>query len=275
MFTTIITDCKEENEKGRQITRYHQLGLGPATLVGVDSNLGLAATIESAGNLIDILDASNGRPGVIVSNVAPRGYKEEDGENGTEFSYFWHNETLVIATIKGYNLSLIKKLHITETVRLAKLDVVLENAVFSGLLDENIARHILNSQFRSFDYVPRLARWIVDQEMLPTFPLSLQQIKDIPNAVWCIDAFGNAKTTILSNEVDFKEGQTIQTSLGELTFYNRLKNVPHGEPGMYIGSSGFEDKRFLEIAVQSADIENSAKNAFGLKVGTEIQLQYV
>jgi hypothetical protein len=105
MFTTIITDCKGENEAGRQITRYHALGLGPCTLIGVSSNFGVDATIEAAGNVIDALDASEGAKGTIVVNVAPRGVKK-DGVNGNYFCYFYYKNTLVISSTKGYCLSL-------------------------------------------------------------------------------------------------------------------------------------------------------------------------
>lgn len=115
MFTTIITDCKADNEAGRQISRFNSLGLGPTNLIGVDSSLDKDATIEAGGNLIDVLDASEGKEGVVVVNAAPRGNKK-DGSNGTHFAYFYHKKTLVISTIKGNCLSLVKKLKISENV---------------------------------------------------------------------------------------------------------------------------------------------------------------
>lgn len=270
MFTTIITDCKEENEKGRQLTRWASLGFSNINLVGVDSNLGANSTIEAAGNLIDILDASDGKDGVVFANVAPRGHIEEDGYNGTDFSYFYYKKTLVVSTVRGYTLSLVKKFDITNDVHLVRLPQVLEQAHSLNLIDSVGVEYIKNSQFRSFDYVPRLVRWILDGHQLPIETLELSTRKDIPNCVWCIDAFGNAKTTITSSEILLSHGNTVNTNIGELCYYNRLKDIPNGKAGIYIGSSGIENTRFLEIAVQAT--EGSAQKKFGLKIGDEIIL---
>lgn len=273
MFTTIITDCKEENEKGRQLTRWASLGFSNINLVGVDSNLGNTSTIEAAGNLIDILDAADGIEGVVFANVAPRGHIDEDGYNGTDFSYFYYKNTLVISTVRGYTLSLVKKFGLTDAVSVVRLPEVLEKAHSLNLIDRFAVEHIKNSQFRSFDYVPRLARWILDGNQLPTETLELSTRADIPNCVWCIDAFGNAKTTISSKDIIFRHGDNVKTKFGEFYFYNRLKDIPNGKPGIYIGSSGINDSRFLEIAVQASN--GSAAKAFGLKVGDEVIFENV
>jgi S-adenosyl-l-methionine hydroxide adenosyltransferase len=270
MFVTIITDCKEENEKGRQLTRWASLGFNNINLVGVDSSLGINSTIEAAGNLIDILDASDGGEGVVFANVAPRGHIDEDGYNGTDFSYFYHKRTLVISTVRGYTLSLVKKFNLVDKVSVVKLAEVLEQAFTLNLIDRYGVEYIKNSQFRSFDYVPRIAKWIVDGHQFAVEELSLSTRSDIPNSVWCIDAFGNAKTTITSSETILNHGDMVKTNIGDLCFYNRLKDIPQGKPGIYIGSSGVGTTRFLEIAVQAK--EGSAEKEFGLKTGDEIIL---
>jgi hypothetical protein len=54
-----------------------------------------------------------------------------------------------------------------------------------------------------------------------------------------------------------------------MPFYNRLKDLPHGEIGMYIGSSGFGTKRFLEITKQKGEalLRGETSRALNLKVG--------
>ena len=66
MFVTIINDCKCENAKIRQVTRVASLFDCSVYFSGV------ANDIEAAGNLVDVLDACEGREGIILVNVAPR-----------------------------------------------------------------------------------------------------------------------------------------------------------------------------------------------------------
>lgn len=273
MFTTIITDCKGENEAGRQITRYHALGLGPAHVIGVNSGLGVDATIEAAGDLIDALDASLGAKGTIVVNVAPRGVKT-DGSNGNYFCYFYYRETLVISSTKGYCLSLLKTFDIVKSVNILPTEKVLHYAKKNSLIDATLEKHILKTQFRSFESVPRVARWLHDGVQLPYELYAIDQIPDIPDCIWCIDAFGNAKTTIFLNEREKRrmlntfQHDILNTNLGKFSFYNRLKDVPDGETAFYIGSSGLGNKRFLELATQNR--EGSALKSLHVKVGDTI-----
>jgi hypothetical protein len=288
MFTTIITDCKGENEAGRQIARYASLGLGPANLVGIGSGLDDDATIETAGNLVDILDATEGKRGVIVANVAPRGNRE-DGENGTQFSYFYYGKTLVIAIVKGYTFSLVKKLGITDSVKLLETSEVLEHAVFAGLINAKQAAQINKSQFRSFDFVPRVAQWLLQGAILPSKPYPLSTVSDIPSCIWHIDSFGNAKTTLFAKDLsslNFERTQSVEktgsihtgqvdnahinTNFGVFNYYERLKDVPAGETAIYTGSSGIGSKRFIEIATQG--VAGSAAATLKLKVGDVVEI---
>lgn len=269
MFTTIITDCKGENEAGRQISRFNSLGLGPTNLVGIDSGLDNNSTVEGGANLIDLLDATEGRKGVVILNVAPRGDRR-DGKNGTHFAYFYYKKTLVISTIKGYCLSFVKKFELTQQVYVVELRDVLEYANNHELITNNLRGYIIKSQFRSFDFVPRLARWLIDGHLIPHRILQLSTYTLPSPCVWCIDAFGNCKTTILSNEVQLAPGQKIITNLGLYKYYQRLKDVPDGETAIYTGSSGLGDKRFIEIATQNRS--GSAAKTLGLKVGDGVDL---
>ncbi len=282
MFTTIITDCKSENARLRQTTRFNSLGLGPSTLAGVNSDFGVDATIEAAGNLIDALDASGGKKGIICVNVAPRGNKKEDGENGTSFSYFFHKDTLVISTVKGYCLSLVKEFSIKRDVNLLDIDKVLGFAKTKKLITSQERDRVIMSQFRSFDFVPYVAMWIIEGIKVPYKPFFLSAVPDIPSCIWCIDAFGNAKTTLtkdslpntkISKKSSFLHnnmGRKIDTNIGALPFYKRLKDVPNGKTAMYIGSSGLDNRRFLEIASQG--VAGSAAASLNLKVGDKIKM---
>lgn len=270
MFTTIITDCKGENEAGRQITRYSALGLGPASLIGIDSSLTDLASLESGCNLVDVLDASEGKRGVVVVNVAPRGHIKVDGTNGSSFSYFHHKETLVISTVGHHCLSFVKKLKLASHLNLLETSKVLSYAHQEKLIGSYLVKHIEKTQFRSFEFVPRVAKWLTDGFKLPTSRYSLENIPDVPHCVWCIDAFGNAKTTILSKEIKIIPGNKLKTSLGEFTFYERLKNIPYGKTGIYVGSSGIGNNRFLEIATQGKS--GSVKKTLNLKLGDKITI---
>jgi hypothetical protein len=276
MFITVINDCKSENDIGRQSTRYSWLFPGAnINFVGVNSNLGINSTLEAAGNLIDILDASDGREGIIAMNVAPRGQIKEDGDNGSKFSYFWYKKTLVVSTVKGYNLSLVKKFGLVKHINVLETESVLNFAVNQKLITKDLAEYIKNTQFRSFDYQPRVARWLMDRVKLPYSPISLNKFADAPDAVWLVDSFGNVKTTILRNYFKNANWHTplkIKTNIGNFPYYERLKLVPDGVTALYTGSSGIGNQRFIEIATQ--DRIGSVAKRYNLQIGTGVQIYF-
>lgn len=271
MFTTIITDCKGQNEAGRQETRYNAFGLGACTIIGVESNFNVDSTIEATGNLIDTMDASEGVQGTVVVNVAPRGIKS-DGSNGNYFCYFWYKKTLVISSTKGYCLSLLKKFDVVKSVNILPTEEVLDYVLNLKLITQDEKHYIEKSQFRSFDFVPRVARWLHDHLELPSSEMTLDKIPNIPACIWCVDAFGNCKTTLFHEDLasELKSTKLLHTNLGTFPFYERLKYVPEGKTALYIGSSGLGGKRFLEIATQNR--EGSAAKTFGSRVGDPIYL---
>ncbi len=270
MFITVINDCRSPNEKGRQETRLHSLFGFSVSFVGVQSDFSVNATLEAAGNLIDVLDAAEDREGIILVNVAPRGEQGKDGHNGTAFCYFYFKKTLVISTVRGHSLSLVKKLGLVETVRLMDVATVCAYADQKELLSHELATYIPTTQFRSFDFVPRVAYWLHKGYEIPHTNSTLDIIEDIPPCIWYIDAFGNCKTSILSSEVRQSPGTTIETNLGSFKYYQRLKDLPKGETAFYTGSSGIDGRRFIEIATQMK--AGSAAKTLDLSLGTEIQL---
>jgi len=110
MNITIINDCRDANAAGRQITRTTSLLGDSASFIGVSGDL------EAAGNIIDALDALEERPGIILANVAPRNGKAKKWANGTPFSYFRYKKVLILASVDGLTLSLVKKFKLTQSV---------------------------------------------------------------------------------------------------------------------------------------------------------------
>jgi len=263
MFITIINDCRDENTMGRQVTRAMRLfgkGVSVAT-VGIGWS-----ELEGAGNLIDMLDASDGQEGIVMVNVAPRHGRGKKWPNGTPFGYFYYKKTLVIATIAEQCLSLVKKFGLTDEIALTDVTTVIDAMIKKGKITALLRHRIVLSQFRSYDYMPRLAKWLYDKEDIPYESYSMSNIPEAPKAVWWVDNFGNCKTTLLPKDCGYKKGKTVKTAIGDLLCYDHLKDVPNGKAGLIIGSSGIEDKRFLEIVVQG----ESASEKFHLKPGDAI-----
>lgn len=262
MFVTVINDCRDENTMGRQATRIATLfpQISVAT-VGIGWS-----EIEGAGNLIDMLDASGGEEGIILANVAPRHGRGKKWPNGTPFGYFWYKKTLIVSTIAEQMLSLVKKFGIAENLQLTDVPTVVDAMIAKGKLNNALRDRIAKSQFRSFDYMPRLARWVWEKETIPAEVYSFAEVADIEPCVWWIDNFGNCKTTILPEEIAFADGKKVKTKIGEITCYTHLKDVPNDAVGLTIGSSGLDNKRFVELVVQG----KSVAEKFGLKPGDTI-----
>lgn len=245
MFLTIITDCQDGNARARQETRYSVLFPQVNT-----SFIGVSSDLEAAGNLIDVLDAAGDNEGIIAVNVAPRHKAAKKWPNGTPFGYFWYNKILVVCTIDGEVLSLLKKFGIGDHVNVTDIRTVLSFAEYPA----EVVEHAATSQFRSFDYLPRLARIVWDKKEAPSEKLSFADVVDAPAGVWWIDSFGNCKTTLLAEDVQFEHGAEREIILNGLaikaTCYRQLRDVPDYQTGLTLGSSGYKTRRFLELVVQ-------------------------
>ncbi len=114
--------------------------------------------------------------------------------------------------------------------------------------------------------MPRLAKWLIDGEDIPYKDYPISNVIKVPKAVWYVDNFGNCKTTILPTDINHKDGRIIKTTVGDIICYDHLKDVPNGESGLIIGSSGLGDKRFIELVVQGV----SAAAYFNLKSGDSL-----
>lgn len=244
MNITIINDCKDENAEGRQLARVNSIFKCSANFIGVSSEL------EASGNIIDILDANGENQGVILVNVAPRNGKAKKYQNGTPFGYFWYKKTLVVSSIDGFTLSLVKKLCLTKIINVLDISKTLDILIENKLLSPHLKNHIINSQFRSYDFLPRVAFYIFKNKEIKSNKIRVEIIPDAPIAIWYVDNFGNCKTTILLNEINKKEGKFIEKKFDKLKYYPRLKDVPDKTAAVITGSSGLGEKRFLEIVIQ-------------------------
>lgn len=258
MNATIINDCHDANAAGRQKTRTAALLGGSVSFVGVTSDL------QAAGNIIDTLDAFEENSGVVLVNVAPRNGSAKKWENGTPFGYFWHKKVLVLASIDGFTLSLAKKLKLMKSVNVLDLPNALDQLIANGALSNELKDSITRTQFRSFNFLPRVAAFLVKGKDLQGTELRAQEIPDAPPAIWHIDNFGNCKTTLLYE--DIQSQSYVSTKFGALPYFSRLKDVPNHTAAIITGSSGLGENRFLEIVVQG----KSAEKRFSAVVGTSV-----
>lgn len=242
MFTTFINDCRDDNARSRQESRVGSLLPTALSFVGVNSD------IEASMQLIDILDASEGREGLILVNVAPRGGHTVRWENGTPFGYFYYGKTLIITSVDGFTLSAVKKLRLVDSIQLLDTHSAAATMLAAGFITDEAAEHIPVTQFRSFDFIPRAGVFMMLGNTLPSETYSLDQVPDLPAAIWHIDSFGNCKTTLLPTEI-VMDGQT-STRFGALPFIEKLRDVPDGSIALVRGSSGLQTQRFIEIMAQ-------------------------
>jgi len=272
MFVTIINDCTDANVVGRQGTRIASLLGVPPTYVGVghaglvQNNDFLGSELEAAGCLVDVLDAAEGRQGLVLVNVANRHGKGKKWPNGTPFGYFYYDETLVVSSIDGTALSLVKKFGIACKLQLMDVATVMDYFVSQSICSPKVNEHVKYTQFRSFDFTPRVGAYLIEGGSVPSETYDFDNVADLPAIVWFVDNFGNCKTSVLPDEVGFLNGKRIETRFGEFVCYDRLKDVPSGETALIVGSSGIKDKRLLEIVVQG----ESAKEKLGIQVGSAI-----
>ncbi len=258
MFTTFITDCKDDNARARQESRVASLLNTSTSFIGVDSDL------EAGMQLIDILDATGGRPGIILVNVAPRGGHAVKWENGTPFGYFWYKETLVVASVDGYTLSAVKTLGIATEVALLDTHTAAAAMQAVDFISPDAAARIPVTQFRSFDFTPRVAVFVFQGNSVPTTPYRFDHVPELPLAIWHIDSFGNCKTTLRPEQIVTQE--PTQTRFGALPFLTQLRQLPDGTAAIVRGSSGVADTRFLELMIQRGNFATT----YGAKIGDDV-----
>lgn len=263
MYLSIINDCNDPGTMNRQVVRAASLFPNMSiSSVGVNSY----GDLEASGHIIDTLDAALGEPGIILANVAPRHGKAKKWENGTPFGHIKVGDTNIFATVDGFTLSQLSKLGLAKDIEVYDIPTVTEFALKQELIDEAKRQYIVNTQFRSYEFLPRVARWYVDGIKLPFDSQPLSEFMTAPLSIWFIDNFGNCKTTALSSDIGHEPGKKIKTNFGEIQCYSRLKDVPDGEEALTLGSSGYGEDRYVELVVQG---ESGAKH-FGASVGDKL-----
>jgi hypothetical protein len=273
----IITDCYDDNARGRQQTRFMSLfGVMPTFLSVVAPSHHLeAGGIQATGHLIDQLDAALSLPAshkggktVILMNVATRGEDvRKRWNNGTPFCYAWVGDVLVASTFDGPGLGLARDLGLIKEVQVMDIPTVMKAAISWGELTEEEADRISHTQFRSYEFLPLAARWIFEGRDVPSETHTLEHINSMAGHIWFIDNFGNAKTSILPEQIGFEEGKQIKLASGKMAVcHRRLADVPHGTVALTIGSSGYQDRRFVEVTVQRG---NAAK-VLDLSIGDTV-----
>jgi hypothetical protein len=258
---TIISDCFDENARGRQIARYNSLFPKiPVQLIWVKSD------IQAAGFLLDICDSFLDGNNLVVVNVAPRDGTSEKWENGTPFWYFMFDWHMILSSVDGYTLSLVKKLGLLKDFFLFDIPEVLEAAYENEEVGIEEKDYIAHTQFRSFEFLPRVAIWMAEESFeIPQKRYNISEIADIGNRVWHIDNFGNCKTTILSSE--FKKETISDLRFQDLYFKKELRQLEAWEIAFVEGSSWFDLDRFIEIVKNSGDSWDS----LNLYIGDEIK----
>ncbi len=261
----VINDCRDENAAKRQESRFRaqlmKAGIVPSiTFVGVEHDF------EAAFNLIDQIDSIEEEPGGIATNIARRNGDARKYGNGTKFCCFQYKKIWNLSTIDGTTLSLVKKLHLTESLFVIQMNDAVKRMVQDGFISESNASGIVHSQFRSFEFVPRALAYVLSGKKLCCTEVPIESIiPDLEPVICVIDCFGNAKTTVLASELDIQNG-CVKTAFGTLPFYEHLANVPDGTAAMIQGSSGLPGQRFAEIVINGGH----AADQLGFKVGDKI-----
>ncbi|MBI2473837.1 hypothetical protein HYV70_04790 [Candidatus Uhrbacteria bacterium] len=266
MFVTIITDCRDDNARTRQETRYAHLF--PSMHM---SFIGASSDIEAAGNLMDVLDSADDSPGIIAVNCAPRQGQAKKWKNGSPFGYVWFQNKLIVGTIDGLSFGFLKRFSLIDHLCVTEITTALPAG---GYTAEQV-KAAANTQFRSLNYLPRLAKIVWEKHEVPSEKMPVSEIPDMPSAVWWIDSFGNVKTTLTSQDVNFvpQTKKRVEFTNGThllLPCVERLADVPDNEPALIIGSSGFQSHRFVELVVQGVDA--NAAGRFNIHKGDFIQI---
>jgi len=271
---SIITDCADPNARARQELAFKSCfdGISP-TFVGVESTSPMPV-LEVAGNLVDQLGVvrsfSSDATKVILVNVAPRSSAiKEKHDNGTPFCYAWLDEQTLLVSTLNECLTLARDLGIVGSVEVVHIPAVVEAIVTQGGLSAEEAEEITHTQFRSLNFLPRLARWVLDGRTVPSETQALDDsvLSPVGHIVWYIDSFQNGKTNILPEDIDFEDGKEVTLADGtSATCHTRLADVATGETALTIGSSGYGQKRWLEVVIG----KGKAAEEYALAVGSKV-----
>lgn len=267
-----ISDCFDGNASMRVTTRLHSLFNRIQVKECPLKEKGEKTELEAAICVIDAIDAKGGGAsfGLILINAAWREREKTDDENGSRFGYLLIGNVLILSTVRGKVLSLVKRFFDIKTIRVFNTREVLAAIVAAGELEPEWADHISESQFRSFTFQPLVAALLCQGKSLPYHTEQLN-CPNLGPVILYVDAFGLCKTAITTADCSPfpKDGDDIGTRFGTLKYYRRLTDAPLGKPAIVSGSSGLGagiHHRFLEIVIR----DGNAAETLGLKVGDSV-----
>lgn len=168
----------------------------------------------------------------------------------------------MVATLDGYCLSLAKSFGLLEDLRVFDIPTALASLPESVRPDMAERERIAATQFRSYEFQPRVACWLAQGIDVASEPYDLSLIPDLAPCVWHADNFGNLKTSIEATDIPL-DTKFLHTVHGVFPVVPRLRDVPDGEAAFTVGSSGLGGCRFLELAVS----RGSAGARYGLRAG--------
>lgn len=269
---TYLSDCTDTNAQARLSMRMAALFGRSPVLLPLDG----PAPEQSAGlTLLDMLLATrhlgeDGFPTVTLVNVAPR-----DGtwENGAPFCWFRHGLHTVFSTYSPTLLSMVRT-HLGVTrVEVTDARTVLDAAGSWARIAPSEADAVASTQFRSLWYLPLLAKWVLDERPVPATTTDVPPPPGTGRVrVSLIDNFGNCKLTATADALGLVPGEKLVVAFSrdgedlgshKLHCYGHLSEVPAGEAGLVVGSSG---TGFVELVVGC----DSAARRFGLTEGAEV-----
>jgi len=192
--------------------------------------------LEAAGTAIDIITELNGEHGVVFINMAPRC---EENNNGVDFVYFWHKKTLIISVNEPVIFGMFYRFKIkSNTVRLINCN----------------EKRFEKTQFRSMRVIPIILKEILHGKYEGSL---CEIIREYPEScIWFIDNFGNCKLTsdpepfhdYFARSLHLKD-QMISINGELIDYYLHLADVPKGETGCILGSSGSNVRHGLELVL--------------------------
>ena len=261
---TYITDCSDGNARARLSTRIGALFGQSPTIVAAD---GPDPESFAALTLLDCLQSlallgEDGHPTITLLNIAPR-----DGRwpNGVPFCFFWHGKHLVASTFNPRALSLVRRELGIDRVYVTDIREAVTAAGFSAADIEKIA----GTQFRSLWYLPLLAKWVAGGRAIPSTETVVPEALEDEPVVSVIDNFGNCKFDCEPAAIGFAVGATLPVAgrtqdgtltVTDVTCYLHLTDVPRGDAGLIVGSSG---TGFVELVIRGG----AAATAFRLQPG--------
>lgn len=187
---------------------------------------------------------------IIYANTAPRKDAKQERKNneGEKLTYaVLNNGTKIVAVNSGYSFSFIKN-------EIKQLNLVtVANA---------------GSQFRSRDYYPQAVVGFLHGELETYVGKNLKPkdiIPDIPeNLLAFADGYGNLKTTIKRNQINFEAGTRVKITLNQVkrlaTFATGNFEVKDGELAFAPGSTGEKGNEFLEIFLRGGSAWQAFNN---------------